>query len=230
MPAKTKKVKTSKKSSKEKKNILIFCSHSDDQILGVGGSIDYYSNKGYNVYSYIFSYGEGSHPHLQEKVITKIRVNEAKKADKIVNGSGVHFFGVKDGNFESDMKKKNIKNTLKKIIKDKKPVKIFTHSIDDAHPDHRETNKIVLDANDDIKFYVPIYVFDLWNPLSFQYRNNPRLAIDIKRSFNKKIKALECFESQTITMILLLWTVYLRAFIWGIRHRIGLAEVFYKIR
>jgi hypothetical protein len=77
---------------------------------------------------------------------------------------------------------------------------------------------------------IPVYVFDLWNPLSFQYRNYPRLSIDIKSTFEKKILALKCFESQSIAMIMLLWTVYLRAFIWGVRHRKGLAEVFYKVR
>lgn len=212
------------------KNILIFCAHSDDHILGPGGSIAYYAEKGYSVYSYIFSYGEGSHPHLKKKIITQIRVDEAKKADKIVSGAGVNFFGVEDGNFAKSIKKKDIVKILKKIIVEKKPELIFTHSIDDAHPDHKETNKVVLEAVDSLKLDISVYVFDLWNPLSFQYRNNPRLAIDIKKHFHKKIDALECFESQTVAMILLLWTVYLRAFVWGIRHMKGLAEVFYKIR
>lgn len=211
-------------------NILIFCAHSDDHILGPGGSIAHYASKGYNIYTYIFSYGESSHPHLKKEVIIKKRVDEAQKADIIVNGSGVHFFGIKDGFFENDIKEKNLEKTLVRIIKNKKPVKIFTHSLDDAHPDHKETNKAVINAVDKIKRNIPVYVFDLWNPISYQFRNYPRLAIDIRKTFRQKIQSLDCFESQSMALMLLLWTVYLRAFIWGIRHRLGLAEVFYKVR
>lgn len=212
------------------KNILIFCAHSDDQILGPGGTIAYYAKRKYNVYSYIISYGETSHPHFKREIIIKRRVQEAIKANKVVKGSKVTFFGLKEGRFKEDIKKKDIKKTIKKIISEKKPEKIFTHNIDDPHPDHQETNKIITRCVDELKEQIDVYVFDIWNPISMRYRNNPRLIIDIKKTFKQKIDAIECFESQWLAMLALLWTVYLRAIIWGIRHWTGLAEVFYKIR
>ncbi|MBR9675745.1 PIG-L family deacetylase [Candidatus Woesearchaeota archaeon] len=218
------------KKKNKPKNILVFCAHSDDQIFGAGATLARYASQGYKISTYIFSYGEISHPHLKTEVISKIREEEAIKADKVIGGSGVKFFGVRDVAFEEDITKKRVSKKIQRIIEKKKPSIIFTHSIDDAHPDHRETNKTVLDAADNTKTKTDVYVFDIWNPISIRYRNNPRIAIDARRTFNKKIEALRCFESQTVALIVLLWSVYLRAIVWGLRNKTLLAEVFYKVR
>ena len=108
-----------KKTNKKAKNILVFCAHSDDQILGPGGTLAKYAEEGKNVYTYIFSYGEAGLPFHKIKEAVKIRVNEAKKADKIIGGKGVVFFGLKEGKFPEEVQEKKIVENLKKIIKEK---------------------------------------------------------------------------------------------------------------
>ena len=113
---------------------------------------------------------------------------------------------------------------------EKKPAKIFTHSIDDPHTDHRAVYKIVTDTYDSMRYKCDVYSFDVWNPINFRKRDQPKLYVDITDTFKTKLSALRCFESQKIAMITLLWSVYLRAIINGLHNHCKYAERFYKIR
>ena len=220
-------------------NILVLCAHSDDQILGVGGAVAKYAKEGYNVYTFIFSYGESSHPHIQKKHVAKMRVEESKEADKIIGGAGVFFLGLADTKIGKDFNAKNMKPKLVRILRDYKPKKIFTHSEDDLLPDHRAVREIVLDSYDFLAkkgFSSEVYSFDVWNIWNLKKRDKPALVVDITQTFKLKIKALHKFRSQinvfsyTYLVNVLYLGVYLRAFINGIRFGYKLAEVFYKIR
>lgn len=216
------------KIKRKKKSVLVICSHSDDQILGPGGTLAKYAEQGSIIYTVILSYGETSHIWYKKKVTAKIRVKEAEQADKIIGGKGVFFLGIPEGNF---FKKKNeINEKLKKIINKKKPIKIFTHSINDPHKDHRDTNKIVLETADKIKYRGDVYTFDVWNPVNVVKRNQPKMYVDITGTFKKKIEALKQFKSQKIAMISLLWSIYLRAFLNGLNAKCRYAERFDKVR
>ncbi len=214
----------------KEENVLVFCAHSDDQILGPGGTLAKYANEGKKIYTYIFSYGETSHPHFKREVIVELRVNEAKKADEEIKGSGVFFLGLTEGKFLEEIKQKKLKKRIKEIIIEKDAVKIFTHNSDDPHTDHKAVNKIIMECLEEIKSKADVYAFDIWNPLSIRYRRNPQLIVDISKEFKIKIKALSHFKSQRLAMIILLWSVYVKAIKNGIIHRYKLAEVFYKIR
>ena len=212
-------------------NILVFCAHSDDEILGPGGTIAKYIKEGKKVHTYIFSYGELSHPHLKPEIIIKQRVDEALKADKIINGEGVIFFGLSEGKFIKETKNKKIDKKIIDLINTKKPVKIFTHNTDDPHGDHRDVNKIILECFDKTKSNADVYAFDVWSPVTLAYRRNPKLVVDISKTFKIKVEAIKVFKSQFIQMILpLMWSVYAKAIKNGFLNGYKFAEVFYKIR
>ena len=224
----------------DEKNILVICAHFDDQILGPGGTMAKYATQEYNVYTFIFTYGEVSHPHYQFKHIAKTRVQESRDADSIIGGKGVFFFGMKDGKIIESFKEKNKMPLLKRIIKNYSPEKIFTHSIDDPLPDHRAVRTLVLEAYDYLnkkeKLNCDVYSFDVWNLWNIKKRKDPKLVVDIGDTFHKKIKALHAFKSQinffshTILVNFLYLGVYVKAFINGLRYKVKVAEVFYKIR
>ena len=79
---------------KSKGSILVICAHSDDQIIGAGGAIAKYAREGYDIHTIILSFGESVKPHLRREVISKVRIKEAQKADKIIGGKGVVFLGL----------------------------------------------------------------------------------------------------------------------------------------
>jgi len=207
---------------------LIFCAHSDDQIFGVGGTIAKYAKEGKNVTVIIYSYGENTHPWLKRKVTIEMRVRESQAAAKVVGYHENIFLGLDETKYAEQIKKKGIKKVLKKIIAKKKPSKIFTHSIDDPHIDHRDVYYSVAEVLDDLKSDTELYTFDVWNPINFRQRDAPQLFVDISKTFKLKIKALKLFRSQKLSLISLLWSVYLRAMVNGFHNSCRYSERFYK--
>ena len=215
---------------KKKESVFVICAHSDDQILGPGGTIAKYAKEGKEVFTIIFSYGETSHLWLKKKVSVEIRVKEAQAADKVIGGSGVVFFGLTEGKILEDVKDKKIKDRIKELIKEKNPVKIFTHSIDDAHDDHRAVYKIVTELTDEINYKGDLLSFDIWHIIDFKKREKPKLYVDITDTFKTKMKALHCFRSQRLVMLFPYINVYIKAFINGLKNDCKHAEKFYKIK
>lgn len=223
-------LKMSDKKSKFRESVLALCAHSDDQVFGVGGTIAKYAEEGKKIIAVIFSYGEKSHPWLKKRVTARMRVEESKKAGKILGVNKTIFLGLEEGNFERGIKELNAHDRIKGIIDKYKPVKIFTHAGDDPLPDHSALNKFILELCNEIAYKGEVYSFDVWNPVKITERNLPELYIDISKTFRKKTKALKCFESQWMSMISLLWSVYYRAIKNGLKAHCRYAEMFYKIR
>ncbi|MFO8015757.1 MAG: PIG-L deacetylase family protein [Candidatus Woesearchaeota archaeon] len=213
-----------------KETVLALCAHSDDQVLGAGGTLAKYAQEGKKVIIIIFSYGEKSHPWLKKKVTAKMRVGESRKASEILGAQKTFFYGIKEGRFEEQIKERDISSRLAETFRKYRPSKVFTHAGDDPHPDHKALNDFVLSFCDNIGYNGDVYSFDVWNPLKFKERNLPRMVVDISKTFGTKIKALRCFESQKLAMLSLLWSVYYRAIKNGIMNHCWYAEVFYKIR
>ena len=219
---------------KKKKNIIVFVAHSDDEVIGCGGTIAYYANKGYDVHTIICSFGESSHPHLKKEVIRTTRVKEAQKADKILGGTGVRFIGLTEGRFieEVNKDKKRLFKNLVRRFKELQPEKVFTHDKNDTHPDHRAVYEIAQQIRKQTAF--DMYTFHIWTIINKEQGKTPLLSIDISNEFSKKIDALHVFKSQInlfshaqLNNVLYLG-VYLKAFFAGRRIKTRYAEVFHK--
>jgi len=211
-----------------KNGVLIICAHSDDQILGCGGTIAKYAKKGVPVYTVILSYGEKSHPHLKEKFVIKTRVKEAQEANKVVNGEQVFFLGLAEGKFEESFNETNASNKLKNIIYLHNISKIFTHSSIDIHIDHQATHKLIKDLTKNIN--VELYSFTVWN--FFKNKSNTNkdffLVVDTSTTFKQKIKSLSKFKSQKMQMSLPYIQCYINDFFNGLKYGYKFAEVFIK--
>lgn len=214
---------------KRKEMILTLCAHNDDQIIGAGGTMAKYAKQGALTRTIIFSFGESSHPHLKREVIVERRVKESLKADKLMGGKGIAYLGLKEGKFEQEFHDKEIRDKIEWLIKKEKPTKIFTHSSDDPHPDHRAVNKIVRDLLKKKVINCDVYEFPVWNLIKVLRRNSPKLVVDITDTFKIKIKSFAAHTSQKSTIWLLLWNIYLRARLFGLRYKVRYVEVFYKI-
>ncbi len=208
--------------------ILFICAHNDDQIIGGGGTFAKYANEGKNLKTVIFAYGEKSHPHLQAKHVVAMRIKEARESDKILGGKGLIFLGMKEGKFINDSER--IKEQLLTIIKKEKPTKIFTHSVDDFHPDHRAVHKIFTELMAEQKLKCEVYTFDVWNPLKILKRNVPKLVVDITDTFATKLKAYEAHESQVNLPGMLPFRFRMRIDAWlnGWSNHSRYAELFHK--
>ncbi len=206
--------------------VLILSAHSDDFVLGAGGTIAQYVQQKKKVKVIIFSYGEKSHPWLKRNVTKKMRSREAFLASKILRCS-ISFLDLREFKFYEDYQK--ISPKLLHLIKKENPRKIFTHSHEDPHPDHQAVHKITLELYDQLMQKPEVYMYSVWNPVSFRTLY-PALYVDVTKTFSIKLKALKQFTSQRIHIaypfVLLLYRAIKDGF--HIRKRFG--EHFFKIR
>jgi len=209
--------------------IMLFCAHSDDQVIGAGGTIAKYAREEKETTVVIFSHGEGTHPWMKKKVIAKTRVNEAKKAGKILGCKDTLFLGIKDSQIGKHAQELQVDDRIQKLIETIQPSKIFTHSKDDPMPDHRAVHNILINLIDRIDYQGDVYTFDIWNPIKIRERNRPKMMVDITKTLKQKRNALRCFKSQHIVIMPLYIPMYFRA-LWDGLSAPGLfAEGFFKL-
>lgn len=214
----------------EIKRALIICAHSDDQVIGAGGTIAKLAREGVDVRTFICSFGEQSHPHLKPVEVRKTRVAESQRANQILGGGTVLFLAMREGKFWEDYEERRWGEKLERHLTDFKPDYIFTHAADDPHPDHRAVYRIALDVYSRAGLRCEVYSFDVWTLFNIKKRRNPKLAIDITQTFTRKLDALSTFKSQKVALFTLLWSVYAKAIYYGLKRNVRYAEVFYKVR
>jgi len=210
-----------------KETVMVICAHDDDDSAGAMGTILKYIDEGKTIIKIVFSYGESSQPHLKEKVITKTRVSETQEISKDIGIKETIYFGLKDGKVKDQIKEKNAKDMLKRLIKKYKPSKILIPTKMDPHPDHRAVNKAVKDVVKEINYKGSLLSFEVWNITD---QNNPVVYEDITPYFKKKIEIMKQFKSQVHFMYPLILPVYLRAKKYGKKNKCKYAERFYKLR
>ncbi|MEW5897098.1 MAG: PIG-L deacetylase family protein [Nanoarchaeota archaeon] len=224
-----KKIKNFKK---KKETILVFSAHSDDFVIGAGGTIAKYTKEGRKVIAVVFSYGEKSHPWLKEKVVQRIRAQEAYDAAKVLKCKVV-IYDFREGKFLQEYVLKNTEEKLLELIKKEKPSKIFTHSNEDPHPDHKAINKITLELYKLLSFKrkrrPEVYIYSVWNPVSFRTQL-PALYVDISRTFSLKLKALKKYRSQLTRIVYPVFFLFWRAVKDGLKIRKMFGECFFRIK
>ena len=213
-----------------KETVFILSAHSDDFVLGTGGTTVKYLNEGKNVVAIVFSYGESSHPWLKHNVTIEMRVKETEESCKVLGISDMHWLGLTEGKFEEELINKKAHDQIASWINKNNPSKIFTHSLDDPHPDHRAVYKETLKLIEEVDYKGDVYSFNIWNPVNIRKRTEPKLWVDISSSFWTKMKALSCFKSQKAALFQLFPLTMWNDFRNGITNKTRFAEVFIKIK
>ena len=206
--------------------ILCIVAHPDDEIVGMGGTILKYLEKGKKVVTIIFSYGQKSHPHLKEDIITKARMVETQELDEKLNRQSI-FLGLTEGSIKKEVESLKIKEKLTKLIKKYKPKQIFTHTGGDPHPDHKAVHQAVTQTIEESKYKGEFLTFEVWDIIN---ENLPAIYVDISDYFKKKMEIMRLYKSQKHFIYPLLLPITARAKIYGMKNKCKYAEKFYKIK
>ena len=122
------------------KKLLVIAAHPDDELLGCGGSIFKYLNKG--VIVKVLFLGEGStcrydNPKSEEALASiKERNSWAVKALDAIGVTDFEFYNLPCGRFDQTPII-TINKIIESVIRQFRPDTIFTHSEGDANNDHR---------------------------------------------------------------------------------------------
>lgn len=215
-------------------SILVLCAHSDDEAIGLCGTLIKEKEAGSSITKVIFSYGELSAPYLKKGIIKSLRLEETKKANKFIGIKKAIFLGLPDARIREQSKK--AEGRLKRIIVSCKPKKIFIPSALDPHTDHRAVNEIALNTIEAMardKRYkgiinrMAVYAYEVWNIVN---ELHPTIYEDITRQFRRKLEYIKLFKSQQHFIYLLYPSIYIRAIMYGFKANCTFGEKFYRIR
>ena len=185
--------------------VLVVAAHPDDEILGVGGTLYKHINNGDEVYCLIL--GEGMTSRKDNRLDTEERKLEKLYSDtfnaaEIIGFKDVYFSRLPDNRFDSIDLLDIIKEIEKHIAKINPDI-IYTHHDGDLNIDHQRTFEAVITACRPVGDYnvKEIYAFETpssteWN---FSYGDtsfSPNVFVDVKETIDKKLKAMECYQSE----------------------------------
>lgn len=215
----------------KKETILVFGAHSDDFVIGAGGTLAKYVDEGKKVISVVFSFGEKSHPWLKQGIVQQMRSKEAIDACEVLKISRLVFYDLDELKFYVQYKEKNLEKELLNLLMDEAPVKVFTHGSEDPHPDHQAVNQVTLELIEKMpKSKRPeVYTYSIWDPISFRNRY-PSFYVNIFKYFSLKLKALKTFRSQKFHIIYPVFLLFFRAIKDGTKVHSLYGERFFRIK
>ena len=140
---------------------IVFAPHQDDETLGCGGTIIKKLMIGAPVKIVYMTDGNNSHKHLRID-LKDIRKKEALAACKIlgIDESDIYFLDFVDGLLDDDYDK--AVKEVSKLLREHHPDEIYIPHIKDHHPDHKATNRIVINALRTIGKSTTVFEYPTW--------------------------------------------------------------------
>lgn len=226
------------------KKILIVVAHPDDELLGLGASMNRLVSD-YNTSVHVVILGEGITSRSDTRDVEKweeellIHRNNIKQAQAAIGYKSVSIYDFPDNRFDTVA----LLDIIKVIEKEKeefKPDVIFTHHGGDVNIDHQRTFEAVITScrpltNETVK---TIITFETPSGTEWRASSDPRhfipnMFVNIsEENLQAKINAMECYEFEKRQFPHPRSPEALRIFAqrWGITVGIELAEAFCVVR
>lgn len=176
-------------------DILAVFAHPDDLELSVGGTMLKLKSLGYKTGALDVTRGE-----MGTRGTVEGRAKESENAAKILKLDVRENLGLPDGHvFANDESRRELVRALRRL----KPSLVFTHQIDDSHPDHdhiaqmvRECSRLAAMKNYDFdtgeeKIRPPIVAHTV-----FSRNVVPSFVVDVTQFHEQKMDALRAHASQ----------------------------------
>lgn len=187
------------------KTVLVIAAHPDDEVLGCGGTMACHAAKGDEVYSVILAEGLTSRENERNRDVHRkeftILHDAAHKANDILGVKQLKLLEFPDNRMDS-MDRLDIVKVIEELISEIKPNIIYTHHIGDVNIDHRRIHEAVLTAVRPIPgnhyieelLYFEIASSTEWMTTGSAPAFTPNWYIDIEKTLDLKLKALEAYE------------------------------------
>lgn len=185
--------------------VLVVASHPDDEILGIGGIVRRHVINGDEAFCLVLGEGATARFDRRENIeadsLHKLK-DSAYRAGNIIGYKQIMFENLPDNRFDS-VELLDIIKLVEKYIDIIQPDIVYTHHYGDINIDHRITFNAVITATRPIGARYPseVYAFETvssteWNHGNPEMTFRPNVFVDISKTIEDKIKALECYESE----------------------------------
>jgi N-acetylglucosamine malate deacetylase 1 len=178
------------------KTVLVVSAHSDDEVLGCGGTIARHTKSGDKVHLIFMTNGVGSRNAKIEEIEHRKRV--AQESADILGVSSIQQFDFPDNKMDT-IALLDVVQAIEEVIDKLQPEIIYTHHIGDLNIDHQITHKAVVTAcRPRPEFCVKeIYAFEVLSSTDWNTPGvgdfNPNVFIEITDFINLKKQALEAY-------------------------------------
>lgn len=182
------------------KTVLIVAAHTDDEVLGCGGTIAKHVSRNDVVRAVFLADGVTSRLKASAEELAKRNV-AAAKAHQVLGLDRSYMLGFPD-NCMDKVPFLEIVQKLESILIEVQPQVVYTHHVGDLNIDHRITHQAVLTAcrpvpNASVK---EIYAFEVlssteWNTPGFA-PFMPNVFVDISDQLEVKMEAVAAYEME----------------------------------
>jgi len=160
--------------------VLAIGAHPDDIELGCAGTLALHKLRGDRVYLLVLTKGEASGD-------AKIREKECKEAAEKLGADGLFFGQLEDTRIHDG---RETIDSIEKVVDDVKPDIVYAPTCKDTHQDHRNTGHAALSSCRRCRIIL------LYEGASTQRDFCPQVLVDIKATFELKLKVVQVFGSQ----------------------------------
>ena len=183
------------------KTVLVIAAHPDDEVIGCGGTLAKHIESGDQVITLFMTDGESARTDVKLTQISA-RQKMAESAATILGTAPPIFLNFPDNKMDV-VPLLEITQAIEQARKDMCPDVIYTHHLGDLNIDHRITAQATLTAfrPQPGSSVQEIYSFEVnssteWTANQLHPSFHPNVFVDIKQTWDKKLRALECYESE----------------------------------
>ena len=180
--------------------VLIIAAHSDDETLGIGGTIAKHHQNGDEIYAISMTDGVGARTDKSDLVIE--RKNASIKASRILGFKWINSFSFPDNSMDIVPRIEVIKK-IEEVKKEINPYIVYTHNSSDLNIDHRIVSEATLTAfrPQPGENWLEIRTFEVPSATDFGHKSitgtfTPNLFVDISNTIDLKIDALKKYSSE----------------------------------
>ena len=162
--------------------VVALGAHPDDLELSMLGTLIRYREQGHQVVPVVFTDGRRTGNPPEEHAAVREAETRAALAMAGLEPTLLRF---PNGQTLYDP---SVLTAVEALLSELKPDVLFTHALDDYHPEHRLLGRVVTDAA-----WAPVFFSDTMGGIDFQ----PEYYVDISGQFELKRQALLCHASQS---------------------------------
>ena len=173
-------------------NILIIAAHPDDEVLGMGATIQKLNKENHKIHLCVVS--EGATAQYRDSKMFEIRKKSCIKSGKLLGISTFDFLELPDMKLDS-IPHLEINIKLEEIIEKYKPQIVYTTPSHDLNKDHQIVFESTLVATRPQSSSVKeILSYELPGITRIPFL--PNIYVDVKKEINQKIKAFKMYSSE----------------------------------
>lgn len=180
--------------SSKNRRVLILAAHPDDEILGCGGVAALHAARGDHVVSVVACEGQ-SHRYQGRDIPME---DHSRAAAKALGVHDVRLLGLPDQQLDT-MTLTKIITPIEKVVREVRPDTVYCQWGGDVNRDHHLLFEAILVATRPTEpFLEQVLAFDTASSTEWAYprRFVPDTWIDISSVLDRKLAAMQCYESE----------------------------------